>query len=266
MKGIALSISRLLLVLLLLFFACDRSTVPNFKHEEGESLRTIAYLKSLARGTSTPITEDIRIEGIVVGNDLFGEFYKTLIINDKSGGITLSIDAARLADSFPIGLPVTLYCQGLVLGDYGGKIELGTMPAAGDDYAVGRIAADDLPKYLQRRDVAGAQQPQPDTITFAEVGEYQMDRFVCFERVHFADADGHTAWCDVDSLGQPLATERTLLNATGQQFTVRTVASCTYAAESLPPGVGTVAGIIDYFNDKYTLRITDRRIFFPQSQ
>ena len=36
----------------------------------------------------------------------------------------------------------------------------------------------------------------------------------------------------------------------------------TYATEPVPQGTGSVYGIIDYFNGKYTLRIANREVDF----
>ena len=48
----------------------------------------------------------------------------------------------------------------------------------------------------------------------------------------------------------------------GTEFIVRTAGTCTYATEPVPQGTGSVYGIIDYFNGKYTLRIANREVDF----
>ena len=70
-------------------------------------------------------------------------------------------------------------------------------------------------------------------------------------------------WCDPDpETGRPATTERQIADASGREFTVRTAGTCTYATEPVPQGTGSVYGIIDYFNGKYTLRIANREVDF----
>ena len=57
-------------------------------------------------------------------------------------------------------------------------------------------------------------------------------------------------------------TERRIADHTGREFIVRTAGTCTYATEPVPQGTGSVYGIIDYFNGKYTLRIANREVDF----
>ena len=101
-------------------------------------------------------------------------------------------------------------------------------------------------------------------LTFGEVGPQHIDTRVRFDGVQFADA-GKT-WCDTDpETGRTVATERTILDAGGNEFTVRSAATCVYAKEPVPSGTGSLYGIIDYFAGKYTLRVTNREIVFSRT-
>lgn len=91
---------------------------------------TIDALKSRCTGEQAAVTEDITVEGVVTGNDLYGEFYKTLVVEDTSGGISIAVDATELYVDYPVGTAVTIHCNGLFLCDYGGKVMLGTRPTA----------------------------------------------------------------------------------------------------------------------------------------
>ena len=127
------------LLALLLLAACDRTSKLSFEGGAPGGVHTIADLKARCTANSVAVTEDITLEGVVTGNDLYGEFYKTLVVEDASGGISLLIDGTRLAFDYPVGAAVSIFCNGLTLGDYGGKIQLGTAPDG--DYGVGRIPA-----------------------------------------------------------------------------------------------------------------------------
>ncbi|MEE0828665.1 MAG: DUF5689 domain-containing protein, partial [Alistipes finegoldii] len=152
------------------------------------------------------------------------------------------------------------FCNGLTLGDYGGKIQLGTTPDG--DYGVGRIPREELGRYLRRNpDKDG--RPRPAVCTFDAIGPRQTDTYVCFEGVRFTEAG---PWCDTDpETSEPQTSERTLTDAQGRTFRVRTLGTCAYATEPVPQGTGSVYGIIDYFNGKYTLRVSERRVEFANA-
>ena len=84
---------------------------------------------------------------------------------------------------------------------------------------------------------------------------------VRFDNVRFEES---TTWCDTDpDTGRCVTTERTILDAQGNRFTVRTASTCEYAKEPVPSGTGSLIGIIDYFAGKYTLHVCNRGIVFP---
>ena len=225
-------------VLLTLPAGCDRATQPEFTVRPPEPQNSVAYLKSLCDGkSSVAIAQDITIRGFVTANDLYGEFHRTIVVEDASGGIAIAAEGSPLADLYPFGIVATVRCNGLTLCDYGGKIQLGTTP--GD----------------------GGETPSAQLLTFDAVSARHIDTRVRFDDVRFADA-GKT-WCDTDpETGRAVATEREIVDTRGRTFTVRTAATCVYAKEPLPQGTGSLYGIIDYFAGKYTLRVTNREAEF----
>ena len=127
---------------------------------------------------------------------------------------------------------------------------------------MGRIPREDLGRYL-RRNPDKDRRPRPTVCTFDAVGPRQIDTYVCFEGVWFTEAG---PWCDTDpETSEPQTSERMLTDAQGRTFRVRTLGTCAYATEPVPQGTGSVYGIIDYFNGKYTLRVSERRVEFANA-
>ncbi|MEG2061910.1 MAG: DUF5689 domain-containing protein [Alistipes sp.] len=244
------------LLAVLLLVSCDKASEITFD-EETEAVRTIAYLKSLCTSETTPISQQIVVRGVVTANDHYGEFYKTLVIEDRSGGLSIALDHPLISDDFPIGAAVSVQCNGLVLCDYGGKIQLGTTPDGIG--GAGRIPRDRIGSYL-RRNTSDDRPRQAVSRSFAEISECHVDTYIRFEGVHFATSD---FWCDTDpETQQPITTERQLVDAAGHTFSVRTLATCIYAKEPVPQGTGSIYGIVDYFNGHFSLRVTQRKIIF----
>lgn len=237
---------------------CDKASGLEFDDDPPAGTATIAALKSRCTGEQAAVTEDITVEGVVTGNDLYGEFYKTLVVEDTSGGISIAVDATELYVDYPVGTAVTIHCNGLFLCDYGGKVMLGTRPT-GEYAGPGRIPPAEAALYLRQKQ-AETRPLRPRTLTFGEVDMRHTDTYVHFEGVRFVQQGN---WYDPDpETGRPATTERQIADASGREFTVRTAGTCTYATEPVPQGTGSVYGIIDYFNGKYTLRIANREVDF----
>ena len=125
--------------LLTLPAGCDRATQPEFTVRPPEPQNSVAYLKSLCDGkSSVAIAQDITIRGFVTANDLYGEFHRTIVVEDASGGISIAAEGSPLADLYPFGIVATVRCNGLTLCDYGGKIQLGTTPGDGGAGCISR--------------------------------------------------------------------------------------------------------------------------------
>lgn len=249
-------------LLLFVLQACGNASSPEYESGDGTARHvSIAYLKSLCRGVLHPVTEDLWIEGCVVGNDLYGEFPDALVVEDESGGIEVLIDAKRLYRTFDSGSTVRVYCNGLALGDYGGKVQLGLPPTA--EYILDRISAESLGHHV-RRIGDGSVDFVPRELSFGEVAASRIATYVRFRRVRFAHEEVGLPFCLRDSeTGRLLATDRHLVDERNDTLIVRFAASCTYAEEPAPAGMGTVSGVLDYFNGNYMLRITNRLMEFP---
>ena len=171
---------------------------------------------------------------------------------------SIAADHTALADEYPCGALLTVRCNGLELCEYGGKILLGTEPG---EEGVGRIPREELPRYLSVTLPGGEVAPSATTLSFGEVASRHIDTRVRFDNVRFEES---TTWCDTDpDTGRCVTTERTILDAQGNRFTVRTASTCEYAKEPVPSGTGSLIGIIDYFAGKYTLHVCNRGIVFP---
>lgn len=239
---------------LLLAAGCNSATKPRFDEIPESGTVSIAGLKALCNGfSSVDITHNAYIRGQVVANDLFGEFYREIVIQDDSGGIAIALEGDALADRFPFGALVEVNCHGLTLSDYGGKVGLGTQP---DENGKGEIPADEIDRYI-RVSIGEATAPRAKVISFAEVSHEFVDTRVRFEGVRFVDNE--TTWCDTNpETGRIVTTEREIEDPEGARFRVRTLWNCDYANELLPAGTGSLTGVIDYFGGQYTLRVTFR--------
>src|SRR6478735_5956599 len=87
---------------------------------------TISELKAMhTPGKLEQIIIDKTISGIVIADDRSGQFYKTIVIQDSTGGISVKLDGYDLYTNYPIGRQVFIKLKGLYIGDYNRLIEIG---------------------------------------------------------------------------------------------------------------------------------------------
>lgn len=239
----------ILLFLAALLTACDKTETIGYEDDtRPEASNTIAHLKNRCDGQHYVVVDQTVIRGTVTGNNRYGEFYREIIIQDATGGIAIAADYSAVDNAYPLGEELIVYCNGLTLYDYGGKIELGKVT---DESSC--IPREELDKYLR---ISGhpAEQIEAQAVRIDELTAAHIDTYVRIDGVHFLESG---TWCDRDpETGHYRATERTLVDAAGNILAVRTSGSAFYAGEPLPSGNGSLCGIVDYFGGAYSLRIT----------
>ena len=199
-------------------FVADDGPLPVPPGTTGVS---VARLLSEYRGYPSEVKDDWQLDVVVTANDRFGSFRNALWVRDSTGGIQIKVSGDELFLDFPVGQPLRVRCQGLVLGDYAGEVSLG---ATSDDpaYPNGFIARDDRIYYLKPYGEPG--EALPDTATFAGLDDRRLGSLVAFERVQFVDEELSLAWCDPDA-----DTNRHLVDCRGDTLVVRTSCRADFA-------------------------------------
>lgn len=129
-------------------------------------------------------------------------------------------------------------------------------------YPVARIPAERIARHLRRNsgNIGGR---IPLTLGFDDLASHLISRYVRFAHVRFATEEQGLPFCDRDpESGEPLPTDRHLVDDGNDTLVVRTLPGCEYANEPLPAGRGSINGILDYFNGTYQLRIVNRELDF----
>lgn len=244
-----LNMNRFFLLLGLLCAACE-------PHSGGDSLRyggntaSIASLKELYRGEPRLISEDIVVSGRIVSSDQRGNYFKSIVVEDSTGGIEVMVDMERLFTRFFYGDCMRIVCCGLWLGEYGGLLQLGAAPAGG--YEVSRIPHDRITRHLSSQGDGRAPRPQPTTAGGA--GSCGLNTFVSLRGVRFAEAEEGLSWCDAAEGGYR-STVRHLVDSRGDTLQVYTLGSALFAGQPLPRGELYAEGILSGFGGRRQLRV-----------
>lgn len=77
------------------------------------------------------IKEDLQLKVIVTGNDVGGNFYKQICVQDETGGIIIGINQGGLSGILAEGQQILINLKGLYYGAYGSQPQIG-MPYTND--------------------------------------------------------------------------------------------------------------------------------------
>ena len=226
----------------------DGGNIPGGGEEETIS---IAFLKTLYKGAPVRITKEYRISGAVVSSDDQGNFYKTLVLDDGTGGIELKLDLEEIFKLFEIHTRVTVRCNGLWLGSYGGTLQLGAEPFG--DYETQFLSETAIAEHLST-DTGFYGEVTPRRLDFSELSAEYISTYVAFEGVQFVEAEQGLGWADT---GADTDSDRPLVDISGDTLAVRTSRFAYFAEWKLPAGSGSIEGVLGYFGGEYRLVVCD---------
>ena len=239
-----------------LLVGCSSATSLDYDDEQFPPERnSVAYLKALGSKGEVRLSEEIAVDVVITANDRHGEWSEAIVVEDETGGITIAVQGAERYRRYPFGGRLRLYCNGLTLRNYGGKIEL---CREADTYGQRGLSEEEQAAHLHPLSLTEA--PVPQLITIDQLNNHLIDRLILLQGVEFTEKG---AWCATDPLTQaPLATKHLIRDAEGHTLAVYVAATCHYANEPLPEGSGSLCGILDYFGGEFALRVSNFQVNF----
>ncbi|MCF0219257.1 MAG: hypothetical protein HUK14_05700 [Muribaculaceae bacterium] len=198
----------------------------------------------------TEAGEHVIISGRVVSSDASGNIYNSLVIQDETGALAISVRRNQIYTDYPVGQEIVMDLTNMYIGKYNGLQQLG-FP---EWYAKGQAwEATFMSWQLFRTHTQLNGRPEPakiDTIpcSYAQLGTTAADlrkwqsQLVRFDNVKFADG-GKLAFTD----GQKVTSNRNLIVDGGETIVVRTSGYSNFWNDLLPEGTGTVVGILSYY-------------------
>lgn len=235
------------------------------------SIQELKALHSYA-GRFDEITNDDVISGVVVADDKSGNFYKTIVIQDTSGGIALVINGLNLHNDYPIGRRLFVKLKGLLLFDYRGLMQLGAGIDQSDPSSLmlAGIPASLCSRYIIKGSLNNTVAPAvvlPEVLTKHMQNRYQ-NMLVQLEHMQLDVGDTATAYAGTAALQSRNVPIR---NCSGDSVLLRNSAYASFAASRMPSGNGIACGIFTVFGSALQLMIrapsdlqlTGERCFSP---
>lgn len=108
----------------------DRFDVPDTPADAPAANITIASLHAFLHAETVVVREELTVGGTVVSSDEAGNFYRTLVLDDGTGGAELRIAEYNLYTICPPGCRLTVSLRGCALGERNGVLQIGLPPDA----------------------------------------------------------------------------------------------------------------------------------------
>lgn len=200
------------------------------------------------------INDDLIIEGIVTANDRTDNFYKSIVIQDSTAGITVRLDGVSLFNIYPIGRKIFIRLKGLWLGDYGGMIQLGAGVNRSNPQFPELIP---IPQPLFDRVIIKGDLNQnvlPIKLKIQDLNDSLQSMLVTLTQVEFDHSDTAKPYADAVNKQTIAHTLRTC--GIGSVY-VRTSGFSKFATALTARGHGDITGIYSVFRTQKQLLLRD---------
>lgn len=200
--------------------------------------------------------QDVIIRGIVIGDDRSGNLYKTMVIQDATGGIQILLDLNSFYNSYPIGREVFIKCNGLYLSDYAGLIQLGGGIQAGSRPSLSDIPAARISNIIFKGTLNNV--VTPATVTVGQLGTGMQNKYIStlvrLEGFRFAAADFGKTFASA-GVTSPSAASYDLYRCddmSNSDIEIRTSNYSNFANVPLPQGIGPITAIYTIFTGSFS--------------
>jgi DNA/RNA endonuclease YhcR with UshA esterase domain len=231
----------------------DFDSPPDLTSYDPELPVTASIAAIKAWPTNKPISEDLTIYGIVTADDRNGNFYKQIVIEDSTGGLTILLDANSLYNDYPVGRKIYIKCKDLYLGNYNDLPQLGYTPD--NTGAITGIPSTLLNTYIIKANYPNPIVPINLPLSRLAVTDYSLlNRIVTIDGVEFDSLNAFKKYADpAPSSG----TSRTLKDCNGSTIILRSSGYAKFQPLLTPGGRGSVTAIYTSYKGTPQLVIRD---------
>lgn len=215
------------------------------------------------------IEKDMMTKAVVTGNDVSGNIYNQVSVQDASGAIIIAINGSGLSGYLPVGQEILVNLKGLYIGSYKKLPQIGGVNTKLSDGSLGmgkieRAIWNEHFKILNPGE-ADASTVVPEEfdltkLTDAAYMEANVGKLMTLKKVKFASANGTNVWAPDDTnTSLELIDAETGKKISSSNLVVRNSGYSKFANEVVPQGVFDITGIFTRYNNTWqiVLRSTD---------
>ena len=233
------------------------------------NLKTIAEVKELYaneinNNSLAQITQPMQIQGIVTGNDVGGNIYNSLYIQDNTGAIAISIGQGGLYGAFSVGQTVLIELNGLYIGGYGKQPQLGTTYTnpnkEGATPQVGRMTRYAWGEHYKLVPSIDGLIVNPLEVKYnlnsLDIAK-DCGKLITLKGVELGEADGKAVFAPTDGSVTLTANcaNRTIKGVSN--VVLRTSTYADFAKQPLPTGRVDITGVATRYNDTWQFLMRD---------
>lgn len=224
------------------------------------------------------IEKDMMIKAVVTGNDVSGNIYNQVSVQDASGAIIIAINGSGLSGYLPVGQEILVNLKGLYIGSYKKLPQIGGVNTKLSDgsLGMGKIeraiwnehfkilnpgeadASTVVPEEFDRTKLNNL--TKEEKAAFAAYMEANVCKLMTLKKVKFASANGTNVWAPDDTnTSLELIDAETGTRINKNNLVVRNSGYSKFANEVIPQGVFDITGIFTRFGNTWqiVLRNTD---------
>lgn len=220
---------------------------------------SIKDLKALhAAGSFETVQEDKIIKAIVVADDRSGNYYRTIVVQDSTGGMEVKINGTGLFADYPVGRRVYIKTKGLTLSDYANNFQVGQGTYIGSNGPTDIRISGILPELASTIIIKGSlRQPVvPKIKKISELTSEDFNTLIQLDSVEFNSSEFGNLFADQDPNSS--ATSRLVEDCSGKTIELRTSKYADYSIDTVPKGRGNIIAICNVFGTKKQLLLRER--------
>ncbi len=249
-------ISSIAIVILFFSAACLKQTAyaqPVSANDTDSIISIRTFRKLHTMGNLESITKSMALEATIVANDEHDNLYKSISIQDTSGGIIISLDGSSLYQTYPVGTTIRIHLQNLFLTDYRRMLQV----VASVDTSSGQLVTAGIPVSLFSKYIKVVKENTniiPMLVSYKNLGDSLQGRLIKISNVEFSAADTSLTFADKKN---KIGASRSLKFCAGGTIYLRTSGYADFAGISIPKNNGDIVGIYSVYNYEKQLLIRD---------
>lgn len=228
------------------------------------NLVSIAQLKQkyatvIYNGSYEQIKEPMQIKGVVTGNDVEGNIYNQIAIEDGTGSIIICVAQGGIFGQLQVGREIIVELQDLYIGSYGQQPEIGTpyTNKNGRTYVsrMSRTLWQSHYKMLGMKSVSSTEFDKT-MLGNADYMKENCGRLMTIKGVKF-QGGGKKVFAADKEKDAANSVNRSLIGISSNQLVVRTSTFADFANKTLPQGEVDITGIFTRYNNTWQVLIRE---------
>lgn len=208
----------------------------------------------------TQINTDIKLKGIVTGNDVQGNLYNEIAVQDETGAIIIGISEGGIFGYLPVGTEILVDLNGLYIGNYGKQAEVGALYTSNyNGSSRTRVSRMSRLLWNQHYRILG-HKTAPEPVEF-DVTQWDSDPtaygglLTTIKSVRLNNVDSTTTWAEPNAGAGSKAIYLTGSSKVNNRCEVYTSNYADFAAVKVPQGTVDITGIMKRYNNYWEIII-----------